>query len=108
MSVEEQQYPTPIQQKSWHVRRDTRLYWRDWPRESIVFDELSGDTHLLDMVAAIGLRHLSQEWHTDESLALSLAENLGEPMDETMQRYAKQLIDILAQKGILESIATDS
>ena len=108
MSVEERQYPTPSRQKSWRVRGDTRLYWRDWHDESIVFDELSGDTHLLDMVSAIGLRHLSQEWHTVESLASSLAENLGEPMDETIQHYTNQLIDILGQKGILESIGTDS
>lgn len=92
----------------WRVRNDTRLFWRNWYQESLIFDELSGDTHLFDFVSAIGLKFLEQEWHTVESLADELADKLETPATESFYRYADQLIEMLKKKGILENSATDS
>lgn len=98
----------PDASRQWRVRSDTRLAWCDWRDESLIFDELSGDTHLLDMVSAAGLRLLYKEWHTVESLAISLAKALDEPLDETIHHYADRLIILLSEKGILETIADNS
>jgi PqqD family protein of HPr-rel-A system len=92
----------------WRVRNDTRLFWRNWHQESLIFDELSGDTHLFDYVSATGLKLLEQEWHTVESLAAELADKLETPATESFCRYADQLIEMLAKKGILQSSAADS
>jgi len=92
----------------WRVRSDTNLAWRDWHDESVIFDTLSGDTHLLDMVAATGLRRLEERWYTVESLAATLADDLGERLDDNLRQYTSRLIELLSSKGMLDNNASDS
>ncbi|NHZ91379.1 HPr-rel-A system PqqD family peptide chaperone [Massilia sp. CCM 8733] len=33
---------------SWHVLPGQRLHYRQWEQEAVLFNDLSGDTHLLD------------------------------------------------------------
>lgn len=33
---------------SWHVLPGQRLQYREWDQEAVLFNDLSGDTHLLD------------------------------------------------------------
>ena len=33
-----------------------RLIWRDWGEQSVVFDVLSGETHLFDVVTAAAIQ----------------------------------------------------
>lgn len=86
----------------WRVRSDQALHFRSWGDELIVYNSLSGDTHLLGSVAAqilLRLQHVPSDF---KSLAESLTpllqtEMMGEP-------FEPQLIDLLADLNALALI----
>ena len=45
---------------SWQLAEGCRLHWKAWDDEFVIFDEGSGDTHLLDPLAAEFLKVLEE------------------------------------------------
>ena len=86
----------------WRVRSDQALHFRSWGGEFIVYNSLSGDTHLLDSVAAQILLRLQQVPSDFISLVESLTsllqtEMMGEPIEP-------QLVNLLADLKALALI----
>ena len=51
--------------RAWQISADRRLHWRCWQDEAVVYNDTSGDTHLLDPLSAEVLSLLDQ---TDQSI----------------------------------------
>ncbi|MEQ1742529.1 MAG: HPr-rel-A system PqqD family peptide chaperone [Candidatus Nitrotoga sp.] len=86
----------------WRVISDQALHFRSWGGELIVYNSLSGDTHLLGSVAAQILLRLQQVPSDFISLVESLTsllqtEMMGEPLEP-------QLVNILADLKALALI----
>lgn len=86
----------------WKVISDQALHFRSWGDELIVYNSLSGDTHLLGSVAAQILLRLQQVPSDFISLAESLTsllqtEMMGEPLEP-------QLVNILEDLNALALI----
>ncbi len=45
----------------WHVPRSTKLLWRCWDEEFIVYNAASGQTHYLNMLAARVLQYFQAQ-----------------------------------------------
>jgi PqqD family protein of HPr-rel-A system len=63
--------------RRWGLPEDVGLLWRSWDEEVIVFNQASGQTHLLDALSAAALRELEQHPRTLTELAGHLAEQYG-------------------------------
>jgi PqqD family protein of HPr-rel-A system len=86
----------------WRVISDQALHFRSWGDEFIVYNCLSGDTHLLGSAAAQILLRLQQAPSDVISLAesltsLSQTEMMGEPLEP-------QLVNLLADLNVLALI----
>jgi PqqD family protein of HPr-rel-A system len=77
----------------WRMRSDRALHFRSWGDEFIVYNSLSGDTHLLGSVAAQILLRLQQA----PSDFMSLAESLTSLLQTEMmgEQLEPQLVNIL-------------
>lgn len=86
----------------WRVRSERALHFHSWGDEFIVYNSLSGDTHLLGSVAAQILLRLQQA----PSDFMSLAELLTSLLQTEMmgEQLEPQLVNILEDLNALALI----
>lgn len=81
----------------WRTLRDDALHFRAWDDEVVIYDALSGDTHIIDPTAAQILQALQHSPSDVPSLAKLLAVQLQcEPGDELNQDIESVLSDMAA------------
>jgi PqqD family protein of HPr-rel-A system len=85
----------------WRVISDSALRFRFWDDEFVVYNSLSGDTHLLGLTAAQILLKLQQAPSTAIALTESLAPLLNAKMDD---EFVFQIEHILADLDTLALI----
>ena len=85
----------------WRLISDQALHFRSWEDEFVVYNSLSGDTHLLGSTAARILLKLQQAPSNSTTLAESLAPPLHAERDE---EFAAQVEHILADLDTLALI----
>jgi PqqD family protein of HPr-rel-A system len=90
--------------KIWKVVDVGRLRWRFWDGESVVFHPASGDTHLLNPVAAEALHVLQQGPLDAGALARSVASRLDLEADGELAEKVGRLLDELGQLGLIEPV----
>ncbi len=56
----------------WRLIDRDRILWERWPGECIIYNDLSGQTHLLNLSAAAALELLGAEPESAETLAEKL------------------------------------
>ncbi|MFQ5783567.1 MAG: HPr-rel-A system PqqD family peptide chaperone [Alphaproteobacteria bacterium] len=69
----------------WRLPEGVRLVWRAWDDEFVVFNTLSGQTHLLDGVSAAILDALERGPATVDELSRRLAERFDLAIDEALR-----------------------
>jgi PqqD family protein of HPr-rel-A system len=74
--------------------------WRRWGDEYVVYNPLSGDSHLLDFVSAQGLLHLAEHEISAEDLEDELSTALGISADEDLVRYVERITTEFAELGL--------
>lgn len=87
---------------TWRIARGQRLRLRAWQDECVVFNDLSGDTHLLGSAAAIVLTALQAAPAASAALAATLAARLGLALDEQLREEVDALLDELANFSLIE------
>jgi PqqD family protein of HPr-rel-A system len=88
--------------RRWTVERPGRLHWRVWDGEYVVFDSHSGDTHLLNQVAAVALQLLGETPASADELARRVAQRLGRELEpESVGRF-RELLSQLDDLGLVE------
>ena len=72
MTIDPQHETAPeAEDRRWGLPEDVRLLWKSWDEEVIVFNQASGQTHLLDALSAEVLRELEQRpWTMADLVAL--------------------------------------
>ena len=90
----------------WRVLSDLALHIRSWDDEFVVYNSLSGDTHLLGSVAAHILLKLQQAPSDAIVLAESLAPQLqaGIEMDNELVDQITRLLEDLHTLALVEPI----
>ena len=85
----------------WRLISDQALHFRLWDDEFVVYNSLSGDTHLLGSTAAQILLKLQQAPSDSTTLAESLAPLLNDERDD---EFVVQVEHILADLDTLALI----
>ncbi|MFN3397448.1 MAG: HPr-rel-A system PqqD family peptide chaperone [Sulfurimicrobium sp.] len=78
------------------------LHFRSWGDESVVYNSLSGDTHLLGLAAAHVLLKLQQAPSDAVALAESLAPVLQTGFDEELVLETERLLAELDRLALIE------
>lgn len=81
---------------------DQALQFRCWDDEFVVYNSLSGDTHLLDSTAAQILLKLQQAPSDAPSLSESLAPLLHAEMDDELVIQIEQILSDLDTLALIE------
>ena len=81
------------EQSTWHLPVGVTLMWRCWGEEAVVFNEASGQTHLLDAFSEWVLREIER---LPDSFA-ALAERLVKEADLEENLVMGRLQEVLAE-----------
>jgi PqqD family protein of HPr-rel-A system len=76
--------------------------WKTWGEESIVFNESSGSTHLLNPTAAKILSILQSQPSSAKEICVKIASQSGLGADETILQRVDVLLETLGNLGLIE------
>ena len=96
--------PQPTQ---WRVPAETDLLWRVWGEEFLVYHVQSGNTHLLNPIAAEALRCIqAQGAGTDaRQLAAQVAAQLALNGAQDLTAHMSELLQAFDESGLIERVA---
>ncbi|MEO6277168.1 HPr-rel-A system PqqD family peptide chaperone [Roseateles sp.] len=90
----------------WTVHRSADISWRDWDGLGAVYNDSSGDTHLVDALAIEFLELLRQQPLSVAQLVAQLNDAIPELMDvETAAAFFDRQLRSLRDLGLVEQIA---
>lgn len=90
----------PVAQR-WLVPASADLRWRCWHEHTLVYHPPSGDTHLLNPLAAEVLRSLSRRAATAAELADHVAAAFDLQVDGQLLRQMEQCLAQFAELGLI-------
>lgn len=85
--------------------RATKLLWREWEGESVVFNVNSGNTHLLSSTAVGVLRLLEREVLSVGEISDRLISTIGISSDEEVVNNVETLLKNLDHMGLIEPVS---
>lgn len=92
----------PIAILSWRMSTQAPVPLRCWEGEYAVFNPLSGDTHLLDIVAGEVLKTITAGAVSTSHLCRHIAEFLNLPDDANLQENVSAILASLDELGLIE------
>ena len=92
----------------WKVNPEFPLHWRSWDDEFVVYNTGSGDTHLLDTLAAEVLQSLEIESADLPELIDRVTASLRIEPDSKFSDYLGQLLSDLHKLGLIQRIQRES
>jgi PqqD family protein of HPr-rel-A system len=95
---------TYIDLDRWTVPSESRLHWQSWDDEFVVYNSGSGDTHLLDVVAAEALHSLERESANLSELGRRVAAALEIKLDDNLSAHLERLLSDFHRLGLVERI----
>lgn len=97
----------PIQEAHWRIARPADISWRDWDGLGAVYDDGSGDTHLMDALAIELLELLRDRALSMGQILELLADAIPELMDaETAAALFDRHLQSLAALSLVERADT--
>ena len=90
----------------WRAPSGSRLHWRSWDDEFVVYDSASGDTHLLDSVPAETLKILERQSANLSELVDMVAASLTIEADSELSTYLDELLSQFEKLGLVEQVRT--
>jgi hypothetical protein len=95
--------PTPPLEAIWRVNRGRATSWRAWDGEMVVYDDLSGDTLKLDVIAAAAFKTLLAGPAATTAIVEHLAVLLELEPDPRLRRVAEIALGRIAAAGLAEA-----
>ncbi len=80
--------------------------WRRWDGNAAVFDDATGDTHVLDALAGEVLSRVKASPVTTAELSGRLAADLDLPADEIFLSTVRQALERFVALGLVEEMPT--
>jgi PqqD family protein of HPr-rel-A system len=76
--------------------------WKTWGEESIVFNQSSGNTHLLNATAAKILSIVQSQPSSAEEISLKIASESGLGADEKVIQRVEVVLETLDNLGLIQ------
>ena len=89
-------------QYRWQIISGFELRWLNWDDEFVVYHTGSGDTHLLNSMAAIILEQMASSSLSLQELSDHFIHSLGINPDNDFEKNLKQLVTELERSGLIE------
>jgi PqqD family protein of HPr-rel-A system len=90
--------------ETWRVCGSGRFQWRSWADEFVVYDEVSGDTHLLDSITACALRKLQEQPASLGDLADHVTSHLSLQEPAELHDYLDDVLGKLHRLDLIEPV----
>ena len=87
---------------TWKMPDHAALHWEGWDEQYAVYDARSGETHLLNTVAALALQELCNKAVSVGELCEELADYLGLACDEQFVQQIEELLLQFHHLGLIE------
>ena len=91
--------------RPWRITRGCTLRWHCWDDEHLVYNCGSGDTHLLDALAAEILRKIEEAPKSNEELEEWLSGRISPDTDPEISSYLVNLLGQLHALCLIEEVA---
>lgn len=88
----------------WKVNSGFPLQWQVWDDEFVVYNTGSGDTHMLDTLAAEVLQSLEKKTADLSELAGRVAASIEIEPDSKFSDYLEQLLSDLHKLGLIQRV----
>lgn len=95
---------TRAKTERWRAVRGFPLYWHHWDNEFVVYNSGSGDTHLLDVLAAEVLKILDRGPANLLELVQKVAASLEIEVDRDLSAYLETRLADFHKLGLIELI----
>jgi len=89
----------------WISEPSARFLCRSWDDEAVVYDTLTGDTHLLEPLAAELMTHLRQGEHTLQDTAQHLSDCFFFPVEDDILDIVESTLKRLESIGIAVAVS---
>lgn len=96
---------SPSTATAWHLHAHTSLHWCCWDDEWVVFDVLSGETHVMDTLTAVTLMTVKRSDLALADIAYRVAEDLLMSVDPSFLGAVNHTLNSLATVGLIEAAA---
>jgi len=94
-----------MQASLWIIHRSADISWRDWDGLGAVYNDASGDTHLVDALSIEFLALLRQQPLSVAQLVERLSDAIPDQMDaETATAFFDRQLRSLRDLGLVEQI----
>jgi PqqD family protein of HPr-rel-A system len=94
----------PGEAPAWKVLQGATLLWRQWDGEYIVYNSASGDTHLLNPIAAAALRCLEQSPADVVHLTEWVVSEQGLEPEPELRQHLEKLLTQFEELGLIEVV----
>ncbi len=88
----------------WRAASRAPLSWRQWGDEAVVFHPDSGDTHLLDALAAEILRRLESAPASRAALLEHLSRRPRPPVANDLEEAVTSVLQVFEEVGLIEPV----
>src|SRR5262249_9723902 len=95
---------SPAAASLWKASPEAQLLWRQWDGEYVVYNPASGDTHLLNPVAAAALQCLEQSPTSLAQLTEWVASELDLESEPELRQHLEKLLTQFEELGLIEVV----
>lgn len=88
----------------WRLLPIRRLHWREWGGDSVVYDELSGQTHQFSPLAAAIIAWLEERPYSTAQLTSAIAGELRLPPDADLQQAIADALEQFRELAWIEPL----
>ena len=86
----------------WSIHSAAELLIQQWGDEGVVFDAYSGNTYLVDQMAAAILQYLETSPHSQEDVITHCADALGYEIDADFKSHTVSVLERLTGLNLLK------
>ncbi len=88
----------------WRIPTDQEIFWRHWEGDYVVFNSLSGETHILDITDGKVLRRIMNGPATTEDIRSEIGEFLKVRNDAELACAVDKILHNLEDAGLVEAV----
>ena len=106
MKIKEQNYEyfEFTSQNIWRIPADQKILWRHWEGDYVIFNSLSGETHILDIVSGKVLKRIMNGPSTTEDIRSEIGDFLEVRNDSELARAVDKILNGLEDTGLVEAV----
>lgn len=92
----------PEHNEQWRAVAGGALPFRNWDGDFVVYNPLSGNTHILDLVSGETLTFLFEQARAAADVHQHVASFLEVPNDATLAASVDRVLEVLDELGLIE------